>query len=701
MTTESEFFKAKRPWSKIKDEVLANYLHPYLKKVARLRKRIVLVDAFAGCGIFEDGSKGSPLVICEKAESSVPGQYLAIFVNREKQSHEALECNLRDYVEQRKAICIYGTASDLLEELRRVVSTETLLIYLDPFGLKGCEFDLIKPYLARNKQFSTEIVLNMSMPTVHRLATFKAVSEGKETHKSRRLNEQLTQVLGGEWWKDIMWNERLAADEKEVQAIGEYKNLLKQYLPFVGSCPVRERTGRPVKYYIIFYSRHPDAVLLMNDIMCSAYFKKMHEEDFKGTLFEHLDWRSIKQAGSIEEAILDEIAHAPGATREELWLSIVQKHFMRWLRHEYRETVQSLADKGVLYSPTPRKTSRLNESCKLYLSPKDNPRSLAVEVQDRAKPRLKLHKYKFPTGKEVELVDRVNDGSIIKRFDKTPVPQKPTDVVCPHFLELKWAYGCPYDCAWCYLKGTFRFRPEGIKPVIKDYKKIALHVEGFLRGVTEPEILNTGEIADSLMGEKSGDSFSKFIIPMFEAQHKHKVLFLTKSDRVQNLLEIEPHKQVIVSFSLNADRVARRWEKRAPSVARRIEAASKVYEAGYETRIRIDPMIPIANWKKHYTHLLDQIFSKLTPERITLGSLRGLQSTINGATDTSWVKYLQETSNWGKKIDFNCRYWMYLTLIEYLREEYDYTRVALCKETMQMWKKLGMNHRKIRCNCVW
>ncbi len=140
-------------------------------------------------------------------------------------------------------------------------------------------------------------------------------------------------------------------------------------------------------------------------------------------------------------------------------------------------------------------------------------------------------------GKKEKLVKKVNDGSIVTRFDKTPFPQESTDVVCPHFLELKWAYRCPYDCAWCYLKGTFRFRPEGIKPVIKDYKKIELHVKRFLEEDSVPEILNTGEIADSLMGENGSKPFSKFIIPMFEAQKAHKVLFLTKSSNVKNLLE--------------------------------------------------------------------------------------------------------------------------------------------------------------------
>jgi len=287
------------------------------------------------------------------------------------------------------------------------------------------------------------------------------------------------------------------------------------------------------------------------------------------------------------------------------------------------------------------------------------------------------------------------------------LPKRLTDVVCPHFLELKWAYGCPYDCAWCYLKGTFRFHNGKILPgfKIKDYDKVRLHVEEFLDKVDEPEILNTGEIADSLMYENSASSFSKFIIPIFEKQKEHKVLFVTKSDRIKNLLEINPHRQVIVSFSLNAIPVAERWEKGAPSVTRRIAAAEKLIKVGYEVRIRIDPMVPILDWRKYYIDLIDNIFAKFVPERITLGSLRGLQSTINGTRgkgkDDSWIKYLTESSNWGKKIDSNLRYRMYLVIIEYLKKRYNFIELALCKETKAIWQKLGMDYKKIRCNCVW
>jgi len=316
-------------------------------------------------------------------------------------------------------------------------------------------------------------------------------------------------------------------------------------------------------------------------------------------------------------------------------------------------------------------------------------------------PKVALREYSLLDGSKALLVRQVGDGSIVKRFDKTPPPIKPANVVCPHFLELKWAYGCPFDCAWCYLKGTFRFLPTGTKPVIKDYKKIELHTRRFLNELTTPEILNTGEIADSLMWEGSSQPFSKFIIPIFEEQDKHKVLFVTKSDNIKNLLEINPHNQVIISFSLNADEVARRWERGAPSVDRRIEAGRKLSQAGYEVRIRIDPIVPVPDWKTHYTNLIDQIFTSFAPARITLGSLRGLQSTINGTTDKTWQVYLKENSNWGKKVEFNTRREIYATIVKQLRERYEYEEVALCKETVAMWAKLGMDYKKIKCNCVW
>ncbi|TET91493.1 MAG: hypothetical protein E3J35_01915 [Methanomassiliicoccales archaeon] len=314
--------------------------------------------------------------------------------------------------------------------------------------------------------------------------------------------------------------------------------------------------------------------------------------------------------------------------------------------------------------------------------------------------KVKMKEYEMLDGSMKTLVQQISDGSIVKRFERTPLPKRETDVVCPHFVELKWAYGCPFDCAWCYLKGTLRLLPTGTRPVVKDFDKVKKHLLAFFEHNGEDEVLNTGELADSLMWESVPDPFSRFVIPMFEAQKRHKVLFLTKSARVSNLLDIQQHSNTIMSFSMNAESVSSRWE-RAPGLQDRIRAAGKVYDAGYETRIRIDPIVPVSDWKEQYCSLIDSIFDRFVPERITLGTLRGLQSTVRKAKDKSWTEYISEKSGWGRRTCSDLRKEVYMTLMGHLSQQHNYDKVALCKETLSMWDSLGMDYTFIRCNCIW
>lgn len=313
---------------------------------------------------------------------------------------------------------------------------------------------------------------------------------------------------------------------------------------------------------------------------------------------------------------------------------------------------------------------------------------------------VKLKNIQTLDGKIRPRFSNLADGSIITLFDKTPYPTQNTDVVCPHFVELKWANGCKFDCAWCYLNGTLRFRPMGKKPYLKDTDKIRTHLQDYFRQVKAPTILNSGELSDSLAFEGNGNALSRVIIPLFKKQKRHKLLILTKSANVKNILESNAQNQVIASFSINAIEVAKRWEKNAPSPIQRIKAAKKLSDAGYTIRVRLDPMVPVESWEEGYKEIIDTLFENFVPDRITLGSLRGLQSTINNSKDISWLEYLDERSNWGKKISFEKRFEMYRTIIDQLENKYNYSKIGLCKETVAMWDKLGMNYRKIKCNCI-
>ena len=341
---------------------------PYLSKVAKLNKPILIVDAFAGPGKFEDSSPGSPLIICQAAEKHARDQYLAIFVNREKEDHEKLSSVLRAFIDQEKVISIYGPAESLLAEVHQILTDQTVFLYIDPFGLKGCEFSLLEPFIMRDKVHSTEIVINLSVPTIHRLAACKAVAAGRKDLKQiRGFNRRLTQVLGGDYWQEIMWNESLDAVEKVERVMSKYReNIQALGLPFTGSCPVREGEGKGIKYYITFCSRHPDAMLLMNDAMCSAYHQRMHEDAIVGTLFEATQWRDSRDLRVLEDIVLKKVEQLPGETRLELWLQIVQEHFMRYLSSEYKKAVKQLVQDVRIKPQYTSGTNRLNDSSRLH-----------------------------------------------------------------------------------------------------------------------------------------------------------------------------------------------------------------------------------------------------------------------------------------------------------------------------------------------
>lgn len=295
---------------------------------------------------------------------------------------------------------------------------------------------------------------------------------------------------------------------------------------------------------------------------------------------------------------------------------------------------------------------------------------------------------------EEELKQSYHSG-IIYFFRKTP-----PSIVCPHFWELRWAWGCPFNCAYCYLQGTFRGNKQ---PRYKSLTRVLFALQKAFNDRPKPTIFNSGELADSLMNP----ILMEQIADKFEEQNKHKLLILTKSTNIKFLLK-KPRKQTIISFSINAPKPASLWEKGAPSPAERIEAAKAVSKVGYEVRIRIDPIFPIENWQSQYGELVDSIFSQLMPERITLGTPRGLRKTLLFSKNLSWAGYLAEDSGWGKKVLNEVRKEIYFFLYNKLCNlGFEKSKISLCKETVMMWGALNinpgsyLNWEKCRCNCVW
>lgn len=68
------------------------------------------------------------------------------------------------------------------------------------------------------------------------------------------------------------------------------------------------------------------------------------------------------------------------------------------------------------------------------------------------------------------------------------------------------------------------------------------------------ELINTGELSDSLMQEGE-DPFSTWLMSQFDGS-QNKALFVTKGLRVKQFLKNDWQENAVLSWSINADQVA-------------------------------------------------------------------------------------------------------------------------------------------------
>ncbi len=287
-------------------------------------------------------------------------------------------------------------------------------------------------------------------------------------------------------------------------------------------------------------------------------------------------------------------------------------------------------------------------------------------------------------------VERKRYSRFIHYFDKTP-----EGIVCPHFFILAHANGCPYECQYCYLNLTLRHYPT--PTVFSNTARMFQEIRDWLLSEQKPSVLNAGELSDSLAwDDETGLSLN--LVPLFADQKRHKLLLLTKSTIIKNLLKLPPTDRVIVSFSINAPEVSKRFEKKSPSPLQRLEAAMKLKAAGWNIRLRVDPIIPVDDWPRSYLEIIDRM-NDLGPDTVTLGTLRYFKNLLN------FARYGKEVFGYGEdqedpderlRIPVGERKRIYEFFMKHLKA----TNIGLCKETEEMHGFLGLPGVNQSCNCT-
>jgi spore photoproduct lyase len=203
-----------------------------------------------------------------------------------------------------------------------------------------------------------------------------------------------------------------------------------------------------------------------------------------------------------------------------------------------------------------------------------------------------------------------------------PCPCSPRSVSCGYQV---WnvGFGCGYECAYCFLQG-YQNVPGIILPAnIEDFFRhfaLAAHAKGPFGKVR----VGSGEFTDSLLYDAI-TGFSSQIIDFFRDRPEAVFEFKTKSVSVDPILRCRPHPHIVVSWSVNPQRIVRAHEFYTPSLRARLDAASRCARAGFKVGFHFDPIVYYPEWERDYRGVVEYLFDRIPAHSlswISLGSLR-------------------------------------------------------------------------------
>ena len=377
------FFEKKRHWSKYKDAILEYYLEPYIAKVKKLRKPVVIIDCCAGPGAFDDGNRGSPLIIADAVSRWRQREVDAsgLFVESVPNLYASLVKALEPYGSL--AECRHGQFEDSLPEIASLAARNTVFLYVDPYTVRDLRFDTMKGVFDQIKRagasveillnFNTVIFMRWALAALKRYPDISLHDEGirdDETFDDPAEPveiETLSAIAGGDYWVAIAEDSSRTFPEKVADLGAEYQERLSESFAFVCSYAVKEKYRHKVPKYVLYFgTRREDGLLLMNDSMCKARREFVHQEFSKDMLFDKSPTNEVVDTIALQKEILAIAAGRDTFTRPQIRIACVQRNFCKYAIKDIDGAVRTLLKHGKIVSQSGK--SRINDSEQLMIS---------------------------------------------------------------------------------------------------------------------------------------------------------------------------------------------------------------------------------------------------------------------------------------------------------------------------------------------
>jgi len=186
--------------------------------------------------------------------------------------------------------------------------------------------------------------------------------------------------------------------------------------------------------------------------------------------------------------------------------------------------------------------------------------------------------------------------------------------MCCNLQTLDAVDNCGYGCSYCSIQSFFDGKQISFDKGFADkLKNLEFDAEKIYH-------IGTGQSSDSLMWGNSHGVLDA-VIDLAWA-HPNVILELkTKSANVSHLLRTDAPKNIICTWSLNTPALIQNEEHGTASLAKRLEAARKIADAGFLVGFHFHPIVHYDRWQQDYALVVEQLGSLFKPEEVALVSM--------------------------------------------------------------------------------
>lgn len=235
------------PHTRAKHVILRSYLQAWFPILSTWHERVVYYDGFAGPGRYSAGEEGSPLIALSAARehrANLSSEIVFIFVERDPAraahlqseiSQLDLPANYVSHVRQEDFAKALTDTLDYLDEHHLAIAPT--FAFVDPFGVKGLPFSLIRRLLQRPR---CETLITFMNSAIRRFVD--------------ELSPHIDELVGRDGSAKALAT--LSPADRVTAARRLYADSLRDVARFVRFFAMRDAAATPI-YDLFFASNHP------------------------------------------------------------------------------------------------------------------------------------------------------------------------------------------------------------------------------------------------------------------------------------------------------------------------------------------------------------------------------------------------------------------------------------------------------------